>query len=465
MDKRLKLRDIRGRMLRSPRNPLGPVPSKDPIREGTLSMAGTRFRRKSGIVTWDKKEGSLGIDEYVRKLYPRSAKENNLLHEFRDLLPHELAHYDAINKGKHMHKLGKKNPFAKDKDAAVQKMRADQVEAWRRAVMLRDAFLDGGGTIDYVDSCDEHLGEMTQSEDFEESQRVQRSSTSEESRPGLKRRPTLEGTRPDLRRIPSDVEMFHPSHEEARLIFEPTHPRPREVPFVSVANRPSLQAGPGLETRPHPEARPHFETRPSLEGRPRLEARPHHETRPHLESRRHLGTRPGLKARPAIQTQPATETRPNPETSPDLEEVCFEPEETHASLEGTRPATPSPTLAQPRLELSAPDTAHPQFHDPPTTRSVAATRTVMFERLPSPKSPTRRSSRSATPKARAGGPKAYSGTGEYAFAPASDTDDWIENMVMISPYLYRRIRKAAGIDDEEGRPDRVNTSERKNSSK
>ena len=99
LNNNIQIKDIRARM---PRNPHGQWDgsSQDPIRIGNLSMAMTRFRAKSGLLSWGKRDGSQAIEEYLESLLPQACKDANSTRDFRDLFPHEMAEMRLQNIGR-----------------------------------------------------------------------------------------------------------------------------------------------------------------------------------------------------------------------------------------------------------------------------------------------------------------------------------------------------------------------------
>ena len=137
-------------------------------------MAGTRFRRRAGIISWDRKDGSSEIEAYLRKLYPQPIKNINSVRTFRDLLPRELAQYDAINKEKHMYKRGQSNGLADHQEAAERGLRADRN---RKLVPLKPDTLE-------EDSSDVDTLAHSTSARQNQNQQMPRASTSRQPKAG-----------------------------------------------------------------------------------------------------------------------------------------------------------------------------------------------------------------------------------------------------------------------------------------
>ena len=101
LNQHIKIKDIRARMLRDPTeqgewNGDG----KDPIRIGNLSMKMTRFRERSGMITWGRRAGSTNIKAYLDSILPQVCKDENSIRRFRDLHKHERAAMHLSNIGK-----------------------------------------------------------------------------------------------------------------------------------------------------------------------------------------------------------------------------------------------------------------------------------------------------------------------------------------------------------------------------
>ena len=84
------LQDLRDRM------PLDRQPS-----DNALSMKRSRYRWRSGSLSWNLREGREAIKGYLDKLIPEHLLKNNTTEGFRDLEEHEIAEMKAKNKGKY----------------------------------------------------------------------------------------------------------------------------------------------------------------------------------------------------------------------------------------------------------------------------------------------------------------------------------------------------------------------------
>ena len=242
MNSKIKLRDLRGRMLRDPYSRPGKISEKDPLREGTISMAGQRLRKRAGIVSWDAARRNDRIYDYLMKIYPQSVREANSIRWFRDLLPHEIAHYDAINKGTHH---SRRRVTTTAQKAGREKSRKESKEAWRIALNLKKVFLKEGGSIDYYDSCDEHAegnaNGDTESESEDEIVRVR--ATRGQGVQGL-RRSNFAPARPSgfVPQPPSGAVQHHPSGIVPPLSRFVPRPSSSMAPYrasSTTMNRPS----------------------------------------------------------------------------------------------------------------------------------------------------------------------------------------------------------------------------------
>lgn len=84
------LQDLRDRM-----------PYDKQTRDNRLSMKRSRYRWKSGSLSWNLREGRGAIKAYLDKLIPEHLLKDNTTEGFRDLEEHEIAEMKAENKGKY----------------------------------------------------------------------------------------------------------------------------------------------------------------------------------------------------------------------------------------------------------------------------------------------------------------------------------------------------------------------------
>lgn len=69
--------------------------------DNRLSMKRSRYRWKSGSLSWNLREGRGAIKAYLDKLIPEHLLKDNTTEGFRDLEEHEIAEMKAENKGKY----------------------------------------------------------------------------------------------------------------------------------------------------------------------------------------------------------------------------------------------------------------------------------------------------------------------------------------------------------------------------
>ena len=138
LNQHILLKDIRARM---PRDPTGQgrfeapsVSVKDPIRLGTLSMSMTRFRERSGMITWGSRAGSNAIKTYMDNLLPAECLARNSIKGFRNLYKHEIAEMHLSNTGAFPEKARKD----RDRSSSITKKLKMQNELAAKAQLLRE---------------------------------------------------------------------------------------------------------------------------------------------------------------------------------------------------------------------------------------------------------------------------------------------------------------------------------------
>lgn len=92
------LQDLRDRM-----------PYDKQTSDNRLSMKRSRYRWKSGSLSWNPREGRQSMKEYLDKLIPEYYLKNNTTKGFRDLEDHEVREMKAKNKGKYPERRRKKS--------------------------------------------------------------------------------------------------------------------------------------------------------------------------------------------------------------------------------------------------------------------------------------------------------------------------------------------------------------------
>jgi len=77
--------------------------------DNRLSMKRSRYRWRSGSLSWNPREGREAIKGYLDKLIPEHLLKNNTTEGFRDLEDHEIEEMKAKNKGKYPERRRKKS--------------------------------------------------------------------------------------------------------------------------------------------------------------------------------------------------------------------------------------------------------------------------------------------------------------------------------------------------------------------
>lgn len=102
------LQDLRDRM-----------PLDKQTSDNRLSMQRSRYRWRSGSLSWNLREGREAIKGYLDKLIPEHLLKNNTTKGFRDLEEHEIEEMKAKNKGKYPERR------RKFRDQGITKMAAE----------------------------------------------------------------------------------------------------------------------------------------------------------------------------------------------------------------------------------------------------------------------------------------------------------------------------------------------------